>query len=322
MKRSLSYVNRATGAAASRTVARDALLLMAISGLAIPVHSQDLTPRAYVISPAGSQAVTLSSSFSSGQVLLDPTVPIENAKGTFQAPTFSYYQSLNLLGRSSNFTVALPYAHGDFEGTVSGSPNQAYRSGLGDTRVRFSVNLSGGPAMNVEDYLKWTEKRLVGASLTVTIPSGQYDPARLVNIGTNRWGFKPEIGFSRRWRRRWVVDSYAGAWFFTDNSAFYSGQSVRAQSPVGAVEGHLGYYLKPRLWASFDVNFWAGGRSALNGVEKQDQQRDSRIGGTMSVPISRHHSVKCSYSQGAYVTVGGAYRTISVGWQYSWISRH
>ena len=174
--------------------------------------------------------------------------------------------------------------------------------------------------MNVGEYIKWREKRLVGASLTVTFPTGQYDPARLINTGTNRWGFKPEIGYSRKWGR-WVADWYAGAWFFTHNSKFFPGQSYRTQKPVGAAEGHLGYYIKPRLWASFDANFWAGSRSTVNGVENKDQQRNSRIGGTISVPISRHQSVKFSYSQGAYVTIGGDFKTVAAAWQYSWISK-
>jgi hypothetical protein len=319
LERSLRYAGR-RGTAARPATPRRATLLVALAGIAAPLYAQDLTPRAYVVTPTGSHAIILSSSFNRGEVLLDPTVPIENAKGTFQVPMIGYYQSFNLLGRSSNLTVLLPYAHGTFEGMLSDSLAKAYRSGLGDARVRFSVNLNGGPAMNVGEYFNWKEKRLIGASLTVAIPRGQYDPARAVNIGANRWGFKPELGVSRRWRR-WVVDSYAGIWFFTGNSAFYPGRSLRTQKPVGAVEGHVGYYLKPRLWVSLDVNFWTGGRSTVSGLEKQDQQRDSRIGGTLSVPINRHHSVKCSYSQGAYVTIGGAYRTVSVGWQYSWISQ-
>ncbi|SPE40889.1 conserved hypothetical protein [Candidatus Sulfopaludibacter sp. SbA3] len=295
------------------------VLLVALAGLRAPLHPQDLTPRAYLITPTGSHAVILSTSFSRGQILIDPTEPIEDAKGVFEVPTLGYYQSFSLLGRSANFTAVLPYAVGNFTGTVAGSDREAYRSGLGDARIRFSVNLNGGPAMHVGEYLKWQEKRLIGASVTLVIPNGQYDPARAINTGANRWGFKPEIGISKRWRR-WAVDWYAGAWFFTANHAYYPGNSLRTQSPVGAVENHLGYYLKPRLWMSLDWNFWAGGRSTVNGVEKQDEQRDSRVGGTMSVPFNRHQSVKLSYSQGAYVTIGGAYRTITVGWQYSWIS--
>ncbi len=295
-----------------------ALLGLAGVAMIVPAFAQDLAPRAYVITPTGSHAVILSTSFNSGAVLVDPTVPLDDAKGSFQLPVFGYYQSLNLLGRSANFTVLLPYVHGDFEGTVFGTYMYAYRSGLADARLRFAVNLHGGPAMGVGEYLKWTEKRLVGASLTITIPTGQYDPARLINPGTNRWGLKPEIGFSRRWKR-WVADGYTGVWIFTGNNEFFPGHSTRTQKPVGAVEGHLGYYLQPRLWASFDMNFWAGNRSTIDGVEKQDQQRNSRIGGTVSIPISRHQSIKFSYSQGAYVTIGGDFRTATAAWQYSWI---
>jgi hypothetical protein len=291
---------------------------VAVLAACLPLHSQDLTPRAYLITPVGSHAVTLSSSFNSGNVLVDPSVPIEDAKGKFQVPILGYSQSFDWRGRSSNLTLIVPYVYGTFSGNVNGSFTQAYRSGLADTRVRFAVNLSGGPAMGLREFLKWHEKRLLGASLTISIPTGQYDSRRLVNAGTNRWGFKPEVGFSRKWGRV-VADGYAGAWLFTGNNRFFPGHSVRTQKPVGAVEGHLGYYVRPRLWASFDVNFWAGNRSTIDGVEKQDQQRNCRIGGTVSIPISRHHSMKVSYSQGAYVTIGGAFKTLTAGWQYSWI---
>jgi hypothetical protein len=295
------------------------LSLLAMTALALPLHAQDLTPRAYLITPTGSHAVTLSSSFSNGHVLVDPSVPLEDGSGTFQVAALGYYQSFNLLGRSSNITLVVPYARGNFQGTLQGVGLRAYRSGLAVGRIRMAVNLRGGRAMNLGEYLKWREKRLLGVSLTVTIPSGQYDPARVVNTSTHRWGFKPEAGFTRRWSH-WVADWYMGAWFFTTNHEFFPGQSRRRQKPAAAVEGHLGYYARPRLWLSLDANFWAGNRSVVNGVEKQDQQRDSRIGGTLSIPITQGHAAKFSYSQGAYVTIGGAFRTVSVAWQYSWIS--
>lgn len=296
-------------------LARCLVVLATSTGLS---HPQDLAPRAYVISPTGSHAIILSASFNKGDVLVDPTVPADGAKGTFQLPLIGYYQSLSVLGRSANVTVLLPYVRGDFEGSIDGTFFQAYRSGMADARVRFSINLHGGPAMKVGEYLRWTEKRLIGASVTVTMPTGQYDPARLVNTGTNRWGFKPEVGLSRRWGR-WAVDWYTGMWVFTANNRYFPGGRRRTQQPIGAVEGHVGYYLRPRLWASFDANFWMGDRSTIDGVVKRDQQRNSRIGGTVSIPINRHHSIKCSYSQGAYVTVGGAFKTFSTAWQYSWI---
>ena len=174
--------------------------------------------------------------------------------------------------------------------------------------------------MSPSEFSSWHEKLLIGTSLTVIVPAGQYDPARVMNSGSNRWALKPEIGFSRRWGH-WVVDSYAGAWFFTPNNKYFPRNNVRTQQPIGVGEAHLTFYAKPRLWASLDGNYWVGGRSTLNGQRNSDEQRNSRAGFTLAVPITQRQSVKLSYARGAYVTIGGAYRTISAAWQYSWLGK-
>jgi hypothetical protein len=191
---------------------------------------------------------------------------------------------------------------------------------LADARLRFSVNLWGGPAMPLKKFMRWRQRTLIGASLTLVTPTGQYDPARLVNPGSNRWAFKPELGLSRRWNR-WTLDAYGGIWLFTGNNMFFPGNSDRTQKPVGVFEGHFSYNVTPRLWASIDGNYWAGGRSTVNGTESRDTQRNSRAGVTVAIPINQHQSVKFAYSVGAYITIGGDYKNVSVGWQYSWFSK-
>jgi hypothetical protein len=154
-------------------------------------------------------------------------------------------------------------------------------------------------------------------------PTGQYDPSKLVNWGTNRWAFKPDIGYSRRWGN-WVLDSYAGVWFYTANPRYYSPPTPKPQTeqPIGAFEGHLSYDVKPRLWFSLDGNFWFGGVTSLNGIANlATRQASSRIGVTASVPLGKHQSVKVSYSNGDYIRFGGNYQNVSAGWQYSWIGR-
>jgi len=282
--------------------------------------AQSLVPRAYFITPTGSNAVTLSSSWNNGQITVDPSVPIEDGKGRFGTYVLSYYHSYGLLGRSSNIVLVVPYGSGNFEGVVAGFRAQTSPSGMADAQIRVSVNLRGGPAMPIREYVRWHEKSLIGASLTVVVPTGQNDPARVLNLGTNRWAFKPEVGFTRRWQR-WVSEGYVGTWLFTSNPAFYPGNSTRTQRPMAALEGHLAYYLRHGLWTSFDGNFWTGGRSAINGKEKQDAQKESRIGATVSIPIVRHQSLKVSYSRGAFVRIGGHFQTISVSWQYSWVGK-
>ncbi len=288
---------------------------------AAQLAAQDLAPRAYIITPLHSNAVTITWSFFDGGVNFNGTVPIANATGTYYVPVLSLYHSLNFFGRSANVTASLPYGVGNFQGDVAGQSEQIYRSGLLDATFRLSVNLIGGRAMQAKEMATWKQHRLLGVSLKVVAPTGQYDPTKLVNWGGNRWAFKPEIGYSERWGH-WVLDAYAGVWFYTRNPASYAGPVVAPQTetPIGSFEGHLSYDFKPRLWMSLDGNFWAGGIVSLSGIQNlATKQTGSRIGVTASIPISKHQSIKASYSDGTYIRFGGNYQSVSVAWQYSWI---
>ena len=289
--------------------------------------AQDLAPRAYIITPMHSNAITLTYSFFDGSLLFEGTIPITGANARVSVSIFNYTHSLRLFGRTANFTGSLPYGIGNLRGTVVGAEAFAYRSGLLPASFRFSVNLVGGPAMNVAEFRKWRQKTIVGISLRLVPKTGQYDPTKLINFGANRWAFKPELGFSRRWGH-WILDTYGGAWFYTANPEFFShnqfssGTNTQTQSPIGSFEGHLSYDFKPRLWVSLDANYWFGGTTSLNGVENfSTLQKNSRIGATAAIPLTRHQSVKLSYNNGAYIRYGGNLQNISVGWQYSWLRR-
>jgi hypothetical protein len=290
-------------------------------------HAQSLAPRAYVITPDHWNAVIITYSFYDGSVLFNGAVPITGASTRVNVPTFSYYRAFNFFGRSANITASLPYGVGHYQGKLVTVERQAYRSGLLDAEFRFSVNLKGGPSMSAKEFSSWRQKTLIGASLTVVTPTGQYYPNRLINWGSNRWAFKPELGLSQRWGN-WLVDGYAGVWLYTTNPEFFShnrffpGTMTQAQKPIGAVEAHLSYDVKPRFWFSLDGNYWYGGRTSLNGVENlATLQANSRIGATASIPITSRQSLKFSYSNGAIARFGGNYQNVSAAWQYSWVGR-
>lgn len=294
---------------------------------AVHTKAQDLAPRAYLITPTDSNAITLTYSFFNGELLFDGTVPITDATARVNVSVVSAYYSMRLFGRTASITASLPYGNGNFRGSVLSKETNVYRSGLFDSSYRFSVNLVGGPAMNVSEFRDWTQRTLVGISLRITAPTGQYDPSKLINYGAHRWAFKPEVGLSRRWGH-WILDTYAGLWWYTENHEFFSrnqfspGVNTQKQQPIFAFEGHLSYDVKPRLWASLDGNFWYGGRTSLNGiVNPATVQKNSRAGVTISTPLSKHESVKFSYSRGAYIRFGGRFDNASVAWQYSWIGR-
>ena len=288
---------------------------------------QDLAPRAYVITPIRSNAITLTSAFFDGSLIFDGNVPITDATARFSVSAISYTHSLSVFGRTANFTATLPYGVGNFRGKVAEAETLAYRSGPLTTSVRFSLNLKGGPAMTVEDFAKWRQKTLLGVSLRVLPPTGQYDGTKLINLGSNRWALKPELGYSRRWGH-WILDVYGGVWFFTENPEFFSnnqfsqGVHTQSQSPTGSFEGHLSYDFKPRLWISLDGNYWFGGKTSIDGLENSATlQRNSRVGATASIPLTTHQSLKLSYNNGAYIKYGGNYQSVSFGWQYSWLGR-
>lgn len=291
------------------------------------LSAQDLRPRAYVITPVHWNAVILSYAFNDGSIFFGSVLPITNASGRYSVSAFSYYHSLSFFKRSANLTATLPYVVGNFQGEVQGNEQKIYRSGLADSIFRFSVNLIGGPAMPPKEFAKWKQKTILGASIQVVAPTGQYYSSHLVNPGSNRWAFKPELGFSGRWGS-WILDAYGAVWLFTANTNYLTGSefsqrlNTLTQAPIGAIEMHLSYDVKPRLWASVDGNYWYGGDTTVNGVFKVGTlQSNSCIGGTVSIPFTKHQSVKFSYSDGELARIGGTFQTVSCAWQYSWLGR-
>ena len=147
----------------------------------------------------------------------------------------------------------MAWVAGHFTGDIAGVGREAHREGLTDSTFRVAVNLLGGPALRVEDFLKTAPaKTVVGASLRVVVPTGQYVSTRAINPGAHRWGFKPEIGVSHR-ARRLILDGYAGVWLFTANDNYLAdgpddSGSVRQQSPIGSFEAHVSYDVTRRLW--------------------------------------------------------------------------
>jgi len=298
------------------------LLLCGLVALsALPLCAQDLAPRAYVITPVNLNAVTLTWSYFTGGVNFNGAVPITGATGTYDIMNFTAYHSFSFFGRSANFAASLPYGVGTFQGMLAQQQHSVYRSGLLDFGARLSVNLMGGPAMHAAEFAKWKQKILLGASLKIIAPAGQYDPVKLVNWGINRWAFKPEFGYSQRWGN-WLLDAYVGGWFYTTNSASFAVPVPQPQTekPIGSFEGHLSHDFKIGTWVSLDGNFWWGGVTTLSGIQNlATRQTGSRLGATAAWRYSKRQSLKVSYSGGTYIRFGGNYQTLQVAWQYSWI---
>jgi hypothetical protein len=227
-----------------------------------------------------------------------------------------YGRTFGLFGRSASIGVGVPYLRAILEGDVFETHRSIRRSGLGDGRLRLAVNLVGDAAATPAAFSKRRPRATLGASFVVSAPTGQYDPAHLINLGGNRWAVKTDLGLSVP-VRRWVLEISAGVWLFTDNPDFYGG-AIREQDPLGSFQTHLGYTFRPRLWLAADATFYTGGRTTVGGVAKADLQQNSRVGLTLALPVGRRQSVKLSWSTGAATRIGGDFNTVALAWQYLW----
>ncbi len=276
---------------------------------------QELEPRTYSAAPTGTNILVVGYGRSSGGLTFDPSLPVTDASASINSSFLGYIRSISFFGRTANVGVVVPYVWGSLQGNIAGQFEKIRRSGLTDPALRFSVNLKGAPAMDLKKFAAYQEKSNVGVSIVVKPPLGQYDPARAVNPGTNRWGFKPEIGFTHKFRRSYL-DAYAGVWLFTANHNFQ--RRVRKQEPIAITQFHWTYIINKKMWAAFDANFYTGGRTSVAGIRNDDQQRNSRIGGTFAYKLDRRQSLKASYSTGAYTTIGGDFRSLGFAYQYIW----
>jgi len=306
------------------TLARTWCLLIALGLLAIlskPAAAQDLEPRAYSASPIGTTFALVGFGRSSGDVTFDPSIPITNVHGTFHVPVIGVGQTFPLFGRQALMTAGLPYAWGNVTGNVGEQAGSVYRSGLADLKAKFSVNLRGNPAMTPREFASREHHNfIIGASLSLDIPAGQYSGKKLINLGTNRWAFKPEVGVS--WPvKKLYLDLYAGAWFYTANSNFYPGGGYRAQDTLTALQAHVSYTFRPRLWVAIDSTWYGGGVTTVNGGTPTPRQSNSRLGATLSLPLAKTQSLKIAYSSGVTGTIGADFNTVSIGWQKVWFDR-
>jgi len=293
------------------------IVTLGILNLAGTSLAQDLEPRAYTASPIGMNFILVGVGHSTGDVLVDPSAPVQDVNATTNLATVGVGTTFSLFGRTALVTGAFPYAWSRVTGRVGETAAEVTRSGLADPRIKLSINLVGGRALTPSEFSRAKRPTIVGVSLTVSPPLGQYDPAKLVNLGANRWAFKPEAGISHA-IDKWTIEGYMGAWLFTANNRYYTGSSIRTQDPIYALQAHTSYTIKPRFWIAFNATWYSGGMTIINGTGTSTVQRNARIGTTLSVPLTQHQAIKGAVSKGAATRIGADFTTVSAAWQYSW----
>ncbi len=278
--------------------------------------AQDLQPRAFSPAPVGLNTVLLGYAYSEGNVFFDQALLIEDATGEVHGATAAYVRTLGLFGKLAKLSAVVPYAWGDWSGTLDGVPASTSREGFPDPRVQLAVNFIGSPAVQLKDFRTYSEGTIVGTSLLAVMPLGQYDPTKLINLGSSRWAFRPRLGFSSRINRL-TLEAMADVWFFTEIPEAY-GQTTISQDPILAIHGNIIYILKNGVWMGISGGLSDGGSTTVNGVEKDNAQQNSRFAGTLAIPINRHYSIRFFYINSLRTALGADFEFYNVSLQYTW----
>lgn len=300
-------------------VRRSLLLIAAVvvaPGFPADLAAQDLEPRAFSPVPVSVNFAAVGYAYSFGNVLLDPSLPVEDATADVHTLIGGYVRTFSFFGKSAKLEGIGRFAHGDWRGTLAGQDTSRTIMAFGDPSVRLSVNFVGAPALEMPRFLTYRQGTVVGASLRVIVPLGQYDSDRLINLGTNRWTFIPRLGVSRRLGRHWNLEAIGSAWIFTNNPDA-RGQTLE-QDPLWTIQGSAAYLFEGGAWLSVDAGWGSGGRASVGGAQSSARQENTRFGATLAYPLTRRASLKLAWVSGISTRLGADFDNIVLLYQYRW----
>jgi hypothetical protein len=290
--------------------------VMALLFLAAPIHAGEIEPRSYVNTPIGINFLLAGYAYSNGGLSTPGSSPIKDAQLQMNTFILAYARSLDVWGKSGKIDIILPYSYLTGDAMVAGQPRARDVSGLNDPRFRFSVNFYGAPALSLQEFGKYQQDLIIGASLQVSAPLGQYDRDKLVNLGNNRWFVKPDIGISKAWGPL-TMELSTGVFFFSKNGDYFGGKTLE-EDPLYSTQLHLTYNLGRGVWVALSGTYDYGGRSTIDGVRSDDLENNSRVGLTLALPVNRENSIKLYVSTGSQTTAGTDYNLFGIIWQYRW----
>ena len=262
-----------------------------------PSLAEELEPRRWAHLPINTNFTGAAYAYTKADINFDPLLKIEEGQVDLHTWAAKYLRTFSLFEKSARVDFVQGYQKGRWEGLLDGVPTTVRRSGWTDTLVRFAINLYGAPPLQGQEYAKYRAaaeiETIVGAGLSVQLPTGDYRDDKLINLGLNRFTFRPQIGVVHT-RGKWSLETTAIVALFTDNDEFFNGHKLE-QDPLYTLNSHLIYTFHPGVWVSASAGYDYGGRSTVDNERKDDRKQD--IGWALSVgfPLSRHFGTKIAY---------------------------
>lgn len=306
-----------TGSSVRRACHVPAIAAAVLVWFSTGVSAQELEPRSLTNVPVGMNFGVLVYGITAGDILLDPAVPIEDLNADLHTVTAAYVRAVGFFGLSGKVGITVPWAHGEWTGALAGRDTSTARTGPGDARLKLSVNFVGAPAVHRREYAGYRERTIVGATLVVSAPVGQYDPSKLINLGSNRWAFRPQLGASRA-MGKWILEAYAAAWLFTRNDDFFGGNYL-TQKPLYTVALHAIHTMpRRRIWMSAGAGYAVGGQTRINDIETDTRISTFRFGLNLAVPVGKRHTFRLTGVTGVRHERGADFNNLALWYQLAW----
>ena len=273
-------------------------LLVALVLTASPLRSQELEPRRWSHLPVGSNFLGGGYVCTVGDINFEPALQIREGEVELHTFAVKYIHSFECLGKSARFDLVQAYQDGTWSGLLQGVHASTNRSGWSDTALRFAVNLWGAPPLAGKEFADFRasvadRETIVGAGLAWLLPTGEYFEDKLINLGENRFSFRPQVGIVHS-RGPWMVEFTSSAWLYTENEAFWNGRHLD-QNPLFLNQFHLIHTFRPGLWLGASLGYDFGGNTTVNGVSNDDQRSQLSWALTCGLPLSRTLGVKLGY---------------------------
>jgi hypothetical protein len=251
---------------------------------------------------------------------LDSTLEVVGAHFQQNAATISYTHNFGMLGHLAWVQMSVPFA--SVSGSVAGTDIPGSTTGLGDSSLQLTALLKGGRALSAAEFARYEPSTTVAVSLTVGAPTGEYDADKVLNLGSKRWSFKPEFAVSQPFGadRSWVLDLYANAYFFTDNTAYHRTETLRQEALPG-VEGHISHDFTQSLWVSLDLRYSSRGETVVDSVNQNDPQERLTAGTEVNWSPSSNHSLVFLFAKALVYRNAPSETVVALRYIYSWGAR-
>jgi hypothetical protein len=265
----------------------------------------------------GINQIELSYTYAHGNSSIDTSLVVEGAKLNLSQGMVSYTRYFGFTNHLMWVSAGVPIA--DLSGEVAGTNIRGSVAGAGDSSYQVGALLKGGPALSISQFDSYKPTTILGVSLSITAPTGLYDPTKILNLGAGRWSFKPEFALSRPFgpNQRWQVDAYANDYFYTDNTS-YRGREILRQNQLPGFEGHVSYFLTDRIWVSADTRYSFRGATSINGVDQGNPQQNFILGGEMNVTINARNSLLFQFAKMLVHQNGPALVGFAVKYDFTW----